>query len=55
MQAVDLKIHYMKEGRGEPLILLHDWPQTSYEWRHQIAALSDQFTVYYVPPEIRSS
>jgi len=46
VQAGDLKIHYMKEGRGEPLILLHGWPQTSYEWRHQIAALSDQFTVY---------
>ena len=25
---------------GEPVILLHGFPQTSYEWRHQIAALA---------------
>jgi len=36
----------MKEGQGEPLILLHGWPQTSYEWHHQIRALSKHFTVY---------
>ncbi|MBK7952305.1 MAG: alpha/beta fold hydrolase [Deltaproteobacteria bacterium] len=46
VQAGDLKIHFMKEGQGEPLILLHGWPQTSYEWRHQIRLLSRHFTVY---------
>ena len=25
---------------GEPVLLLHGFPQTSYEWRHQIRALS---------------
>ena len=46
VQAGDLKIHFMKEGHGEPLILLHGWPQTSYEWHHQIRFLSKHFTVY---------
>lgn len=46
VQAGDLKIHYMKEGRGEPLILLHGWPETSYEWHNQIRSLSEHFTVY---------
>lgn len=46
VQAGDLRIHYMKEGRGAPLILLHGWPQTSYEWHHQLRALSPHFTVY---------
>ncbi len=46
VQAGDLKIHFMKEGHGEPLILLHGWPQTSYEWHHQIRSLSKHFTVY---------
>jgi pimeloyl-ACP methyl ester carboxylesterase len=26
---------------GEAVILLHGWPQTSYEWRHQLDALGD--------------
>lgn len=46
VETRDLKIHFMKEGQGPPLILLHGWPQTSYEWRHQIRLLSDRFTVY---------
>jgi pimeloyl-ACP methyl ester carboxylesterase len=40
VQAGDLKVHFMKEGRGEPLIVLHGWPQTSYEWHNQIRSLS---------------
>jgi pimeloyl-ACP methyl ester carboxylesterase len=46
VRAGDLEVHYMREGRGEPLILLHGWPQTSYEWHHQIRSLSERFTVY---------
>jgi len=46
VQAGDLKVHFMKEGRGEPLIVLHGWPQTSYEWHNQIRSLSKHFTVY---------
>lgn len=46
VKAGDLRMHYMKEGRGEPLILLHGWPETSYEWHHQIRFLSRHFTVY---------
>ena len=40
VQAGDLNIHLMKEGHGEPMILLHGWLQTSYEWHHQIRFLS---------------
>ena len=46
IRAGDLEVHYMKEGQGEPLILLHGWPQTSYEWHNQIRSLSERFTVY---------
>lgn len=46
VRAGDLDVHYMKEGEGEPLLLLHGWPQTSYEWRHQIQSLSKRYTVY---------
>ena len=46
VQAGDLEIHYMKQGSGPPLILLHGWPETSYEWHNQLRSLSAHFTVY---------
>lgn len=41
-----LRIHYLKEGSGPPLLLLHGWPQTAMMWRHQIECLKQHFTVY---------
>lgn len=37
-----LRVHYRQEGAGggEPVVFLHGFPQTSYQWRHQLAALS---------------
>jgi pimeloyl-ACP methyl ester carboxylesterase len=35
-----LRIHYLQEGTGEPVVLVHGFPQTSHQWRNQIAALS---------------
>ncbi|MCB1614636.1 MAG: alpha/beta hydrolase [Pseudomonadales bacterium] len=46
VETPGLKIHYLKEGSGPPLILLHGWPQTAYMWRHQIEYLKKSFTVY---------
>lgn len=40
-------IKYNIVGRGEPLILVHGTPWSSYNWRKIIPALSDWFTVYY--------
>jgi pimeloyl-ACP methyl ester carboxylesterase len=30
----DLTVHYREWGDGAPVIALHGWPETSYEWRH---------------------
>ena len=47
-----VKIHYAKAGEGEKLvILLHGFPEFWYSWRHQLAALSDEYTV--VAPDLR--
>ncbi len=47
-----VKLHYAKAGNGEKLvILLHGFPEFWYSWRHQIAALSDDYTV--VAPDMR--
>src|ERR671931_153272 len=31
-----IQIHYVIGGQGEPVVLLHGWPETWYEWRHVI-------------------
>lgn len=46
-----LRIHYAEAGTGEPLILLHGWPQHWWEWRHVIGPLSRRYRV--ICPDIR--
>lgn len=38
-------IHYVIAGSGEPLLLLHGWPQTWYAWRFIIPVLATRYTV----------
>lgn len=40
-----LKIHYVEEGRGPALILLHGLGNNSQSWKNQIHGLKDQFRV----------
>lgn len=48
----EVKLHYAKAGRGEKLVLLlHGFPEFWYSWRHQLVALSEDFTV--VAPDLR--
>ena len=44
-------IHYVTAGSGPPLVLLHGWPQTWYEWRHIVPALAPHYTL--VMPDLR--
>jgi pimeloyl-ACP methyl ester carboxylesterase len=47
-----VNLHYAKAGKGEKLvILLHGFPEFWYSWRHQLAALSDEYTV--IAPDMR--
>ena len=45
------RMHYVVAGDGYPLVLLHGWPQSWYEWRHLIPALAGQYTV--IAPDLR--
>jgi pimeloyl-ACP methyl ester carboxylesterase len=42
VQASDgpLRVHLAEAGEGEPLLLLHGWPQHWYEWRRQVPLLA---------------
>ena len=51
-QIGGVNLHYAKAGDGEKLvILLHGFPEFWYSWRHQLTALSDDYTV--VAPDMR--
>lgn len=51
-QIGGVKLHYAKSGDGEKLvILLHGFPEFWYSWRHQIAAMGDDYTV--IAPDMR--
>lgn len=51
VQTRDLRMHYLQADAGEPAIFIHGLPQTSYEWRHQFAALSGKYACF--APELR--
>ena len=34
-----VRLHYVRGGTGEPVLLVHGWPQTWYEWRQVIPRL----------------
>jgi len=46
-----LRMHYLTDGAGPLLVLLHGWPQTSHCWRHVIGPLARDHTV--VAPDLR--
>src|SRR4051794_3820455 len=36
----DVTVHVRDTGTGEPVLLLHGWPDTGDLWRHQVPALT---------------
>ncbi|MBF6063906.1 alpha/beta hydrolase [Nocardia terpenica] len=50
-QIDGLRLHYAEAGAGEPLILLHGWPQHWWEWRHVLGPLARKYRV--ICPDIR--
>jgi pimeloyl-ACP methyl ester carboxylesterase len=35
-----IDLHYLDEGQGAPVLMLHGFPDSSRAWRHQIPALT---------------
>src|ERR671919_2573569 len=46
-----IQMHYVIGGQGDPVVLLHGWPQTWYEWHKVMPALAKNYTV--VAPDLR--
>jgi pimeloyl-ACP methyl ester carboxylesterase len=49
--ANGINVHYVIGGRGFPVVLLHGWPQTWYEWRKIMPGLAQKYTV--IAPDSR--
>src|SRR6476620_1018526 len=46
-----IQLHYVIGGHGKPLVLLHGWPETWYEFRLIMPALAKNYTV--IAPDLR--
>ena len=49
--ANGVRLHYVTAGAGDPVVLLHGWPQTWRTWKDVIPVLAEQFTV--IAPDLR--
>ena len=48
VNANGLRMHAVIGGKGPPLLLVHGWPQTWYQWRLVLPTLARDFTVVAV-------
>jgi pimeloyl-ACP methyl ester carboxylesterase len=51
VEAGALRTHVAEAGEGEPVMMLHGWPQHWYEWRHLIPTLAKRYRV--ICPDLR--
>jgi pimeloyl-ACP methyl ester carboxylesterase len=47
-QVNGFRMHYMEGGKGSPVVMIHGFPQTWAEWRHQMGPISKNHTVIAV-------
>lgn len=50
-QVNSVRLHYAIAGKGDPVVLLHGWPQTWYEWHKVMPTLADRYTI--IAPDLR--
>ncbi len=49
----EIDVNYVRGGSGEPLVLLHGYPQNWYMWRRVLPAFADRYTI--VAPDLRGA
>ena len=50
-RLAEVSLHYVTAGAGDPVVLVHGWPSTWYEWRHVIPLLAAGYRV--IAPDLR--
>lgn len=51
VEVKDVRLHYAIAGEGNPVVLLHGFPQTWKMWEHEMLLLGDRFRV--IAPDLR--
>ena len=51
VQAGEVRLHVAEAGEGDPVVMLHGWPQHWYMWRHVIPPLAERYRV--ICPDLR--
>jgi epoxide hydrolase A/B len=51
-RSVAADLHVIEQGHGNPVVLLHGFPELAYSWRHQIAALAEA-GYHAIAPDMR--
>jgi pimeloyl-ACP methyl ester carboxylesterase len=51
LEIPGLNVHFVEQGTGPAVFLLHGWPQTWLAWRHVIPRLAGKFRV--IAPDLR--
>jgi len=46
-----IQLHYVIGGQGDPVVLLHGWPETWYAWHKVMPALAKNYTA--IAPDLR--
>jgi pimeloyl-ACP methyl ester carboxylesterase len=46
-----VRLHYVRQGSGTPVLLVHGWPGFWFEWNKNIGPLSERFDV--IAPDMR--
>jgi pimeloyl-ACP methyl ester carboxylesterase len=46
-----IQLHYVMGGKGDPVVLLHGWPETWYSWHRIMPDLAKNYTV--IVPDLR--
>jgi pimeloyl-ACP methyl ester carboxylesterase len=47
----NLRMHYVTQGKGPLMLMIHGFPEFWYSWRHQIPVMAERFKV--VAPDMR--
>jgi pimeloyl-ACP methyl ester carboxylesterase len=45
VELSDIRVHVAEAGTGDPVVLLHGWPQNWWEWRRLLPRLAERFRV----------
>jgi pimeloyl-ACP methyl ester carboxylesterase len=51
VEAGGLRTHVAEAGQGDPVVMVHGWPQHWYEWRKVIGPLAEHYRV--ICPDLR--